>query len=276
MPTLVLPELDLYYAEAGDGPPLLLIHGTQPDADVWGPTFLALARQHRVIAYDRRGFSRSTHAPATDYHTHARDAAALVNGLGAAPATVLGWSWGAIVALELAAYRPELVANLVLVEPALHLKKHPTPGVLWAVLRTELARRLRGDVAAAETFLNWACRRTTSGSEVQRYPGNVREMIRRNAAAIVAEVGAGTGEALTEARIASISCPVMLMVGELSDRAFGQAAQRVQRLLPQGHIVRVPLAGHAVHLDQPEVFVHAVEQVQQEARPSTPGVQSRF
>jgi 3-oxoadipate enol-lactonase len=273
VPTLALPDLDMYYAEAGHGPPLLLIHGTQPDADVWGPTFPQSAHEHRVIAYDRRGFSRSTHAPATDYRTHAADAAAMLEGLGAAPAGVLGWSWGGIVALELAAHRPELVANLVLVEPALHLKKHPTPGVVWAVLQTHLARRLHGDVAAAETFLNWACRRTTGGSALQRYPATPRETIRRNSPAIVAEVGAGTGEALTEARIASISCPVTVVVGELSDAAFGQAAQRVARLLPQCHIVRISQAGHAVHFDQPEAFVHAVEQAQRDAHSTAAGTQ---
>ena len=266
MPTLALPDLELYYAQAGDGPPLVLIHGTQPDADVWGPTFSALAQQHRVIAYDRRGFSRSAHAPATDYRTHAADAAALIERLGAAPAAVLGWSWGGIVALELAAQRPELVANLVLVEPALHLKKHPTPGVLWAVLRTQLARRLRGDVAAAETFLNWACRRTSGGSAVQDYPDALRQAIRCNAAAIVAEVDAGTGEALTEARIAAIACPVTVVVGELSDPALRRAAERVARLLPQAHVARVPRAGHAVHFDQPEAFVQVVEQAQRDAR----------
>src|SRR4051812_23972281 len=106
MPSLALPHLDLYYATAGSGTPLLLIHGTQPDADVWGPAFAAFAHEHRVIAYDRRGFSRSTHAPEPDYRVHAADAAALLEHLDASPATVLGWSWGGLVALELAAQRP--------------------------------------------------------------------------------------------------------------------------------------------------------------------------
>ena len=64
---------------------MLLIHGTQPDADVWGPTFSTLAQHTRVIAYDRRGFSRSTAAASPDYRTHAADAAALLEHLGATP-----------------------------------------------------------------------------------------------------------------------------------------------------------------------------------------------
>src|SRR5712691_10242050 len=46
---------------------LLLIHGTQPDADAWGQLPDLLAARHRVITYDRRGFSRSRHAPIKDY-----------------------------------------------------------------------------------------------------------------------------------------------------------------------------------------------------------------
>jgi pimeloyl-ACP methyl ester carboxylesterase len=151
------------------------------------------------------------------------------------------------------------VRHLVLVEPALHLKKHLTPGVMWAVLKTQLARRLRGDVAAAEAFLNWACRRTSGGSALNDYPAVLRQAIRANAAAIVAEVGAGTGEALTETRIAAITVPVTVIQGELSDPALRNAAQRVARLLPQCQVVHVPNAGHAVHFDQPEAFVRVVE-----------------
>jgi pimeloyl-ACP methyl ester carboxylesterase len=267
MPIAPLADVDLYYLDAGAGPALLLIHGTQPDADVWGPTFAALAQHQRVIAYDRRGFSRSAHAPERDYRIHAADAVALLERLGAAPATVLGWSWGGLVALELAAQRPDVVANLVLVEPAVHLKKHPTLGVVWAVLRTELARRWRGEAAAAETFLNWACCRTTGGNSAHGYPEGLRQVIRRNAAAIVAEVGAGTGESLTEARIASITCPVTVVVGDQSNLAFEKAAHRVARRLRDCHLVRVPHAGHAIHFDQPDAFVQVVLQSQRGARP---------
>ena len=81
---LALDDVGLYYVEAGTGPPILLVHGVQPGADVWGPAFAALARRHRVLAYDRRGFSRSVHPSEPDYRRHAADAAALLERLGAA------------------------------------------------------------------------------------------------------------------------------------------------------------------------------------------------
>ena len=81
---------------------------------------------HRVIAYDRRGFARSSAAPRGVLADQARDAAELLEALGASPATVVGWSAGGVIALDLAASYPERVASLVLAEPAVHLFTHPT------------------------------------------------------------------------------------------------------------------------------------------------------
>src|SRR5690349_15358034 len=111
------PGGQLYYTVQGAGAPMLLIHGTGMNSDFWGPALLELAKQHCVLAYDRRGYSRSFAAPRRDYHTDAEDAAALLQGLGRAPATVVGWSAGGIVALDLAIHHPDLVNGLVLYEP---------------------------------------------------------------------------------------------------------------------------------------------------------------
>jgi pimeloyl-ACP methyl ester carboxylesterase len=67
----------LHYEERGSGPPLLLVHGTGSYADIWSPVLDGLARSYRVIAYDRRGFARSSPAPGGALAEHARDAAAL-------------------------------------------------------------------------------------------------------------------------------------------------------------------------------------------------------
>jgi pimeloyl-ACP methyl ester carboxylesterase len=57
---------DLFVKEAGRGPPVLLIHGIAIDADSWRTVFDDLALEHRVIAYDRRRFSRSRADPVSD------------------------------------------------------------------------------------------------------------------------------------------------------------------------------------------------------------------
>jgi pimeloyl-ACP methyl ester carboxylesterase len=75
MDSVTVDGVDLAYEEHGDGPPLLLVHGTA--ARLWGAVTGELAACGRVIAYDRRGFGASVHAPVSDLARHREDAAAL-------------------------------------------------------------------------------------------------------------------------------------------------------------------------------------------------------
>lgn len=105
----------------GDGRPLLLVHGAAEDAGMLAPQAAAFAaRGRRVITYDRRGTGASTRAdwPGGGVARHADDAADLLRSLDAAPATVLGFSSGGVVAMALAARHPDVVDEVIAWEPA--------------------------------------------------------------------------------------------------------------------------------------------------------------
>src|SRR5688500_7530471 len=108
---------ELRYWEEGDGPPVLFIHGTGTTGDLWREPLADLARDHRVITYHRRGYPQSP-GEASHWRDHGDDAAALIEALRIAPAVVIGYSGGTVVALDLALRRPELVSRLVLLDPA--------------------------------------------------------------------------------------------------------------------------------------------------------------
>lgn len=113
--------MELAHRTAGNGPPLLLIHGGAEDAGMLTPQAEAFAaRGRRVIWYDRRGTGSSTRDgwPAGGVAQHADDAAALLRSLDAVPATVLGFSSGGVVALALAARHPDVVTEAIAWEPA--------------------------------------------------------------------------------------------------------------------------------------------------------------
>jgi pimeloyl-ACP methyl ester carboxylesterase len=258
MASVPIDGVNLNYREHGAGPPLLLIHGNGGGADVWGDTVGALARDFRVIAYDRRGFGRSAHPPVREWRRHGRDAAGLLRALGAAPATVVGWSGGGIAALDLAVTEPALVAALVLAEPPLHAKRHPSARMAAAMIRAQLLRRTRGERAAAECFYRWASRYTTGGCAFDRFPPVLQDAMRESAAATLAELDAGTGEHLTATAIASIRCPVTCLVGELSDPVFPAATRRLAAMLPPAMVIAIPGAGHALHVDRPDEYIAAV------------------
>jgi non-heme chloroperoxidase len=108
----------LFYNDWGSGPPVVLIHGWPLDSDMWEyqSTFLA-SQGLRVVAYDRRGFGRSSQ-PWTgyDYDTLADDLKAVMDGLGLEGATLVGFSMGGgEVARYMSRHNGARVAKAVLV-----------------------------------------------------------------------------------------------------------------------------------------------------------------
>ena len=87
---------ELFYNDWGSGKPVVLIHGWPLDADMWEYQMTALAqRGHRVIAYDRRGFGRSSQPwDGYDYNTLADDLKAVMDHLKLTDATLVGFSMG--------------------------------------------------------------------------------------------------------------------------------------------------------------------------------------
>jgi non-heme chloroperoxidase len=251
--------VSLYYEERGSGPTLHLIHGTGGYADLWSPALDGLARTHRVIAYDRRGFARSSPARAKRLADHTEDAAGLLDALDATPATVIGWSGGGVIALDLAASCPDWVTALVLSEPAVHLLAHPVRCALAMAARSSYQRYVRGDPAlAAATMYRWASGYRTGGNAFDAFPDEWRKQMLAHAGTTVHEMDQMMRPYPKRTAIRSIRCPVTVIEGELSDPVFAKADAFVRHLLPQARLVSLPGAAHMVHIDQPERWVEAV------------------
>lgn len=113
---------DLHVRVAGAGPPLVLLHGLASSSRYWLPHLDRLGSSYRVIAPDLLGFGRSPKPEGATY-TAEEHLAALLAALEPrldGPATLVGHSMGAMLALHLATVRPDLVARLLLVAlPAL-------------------------------------------------------------------------------------------------------------------------------------------------------------
>jgi pimeloyl-ACP methyl ester carboxylesterase len=248
---------DLNFTESGSGDAVLLIHGT--GAAQWGDLPPLLAPTQRVISYDRRSFGASGGPTPDELSDHALDAAALIERLDATPAAVVGWSMGGVIALELAAIRPELVSGLVLIEPPLHAKRRPTLSLAVMIAKVQVLRRVRGDRSAATTFLRWAGWRRDGTTELDRLPAPLREQLLANAGAIVREIDLGTGEHLSTADTEGIRCPVTCLLGAESQPAFARSAARLAELVPSTR-VEGPIAGagHWLQFDAPQQVAAAV------------------
>lgn len=109
----------LRYLEAGDGPPVVLIHGSITTADEMAlALFDDLAPRHRVVAFDRPGHGGSTRGRLEgEPLEQARRLRAGIEALGIERPVLVGHSFGAVVALSYAMEWPDEVAGLVLISP---------------------------------------------------------------------------------------------------------------------------------------------------------------
>jgi pimeloyl-ACP methyl ester carboxylesterase len=110
--------INLRYLEwEGDGSPVVLLHGLTVCAEYWTLTARLLAQEHRVVSVDLRGHGQSDKPDCGyDYQTVASDVEQLCSELGIKGALVAGHSWGAGVALTMAASSPETISQLALVD----------------------------------------------------------------------------------------------------------------------------------------------------------------
>lgn len=105
--------IDIWYATFGSGEPVILLHGGLANADYWGHQVRALAPKYRVVAMDSRGHGRSTRdARPFGYDLMADDVIGLMDALGIPKATIVGWSDGAIIGLDIAQRHPTRIAKL--------------------------------------------------------------------------------------------------------------------------------------------------------------------
>ena len=246
----------LYYEEHGQGDPILCIHGTSTSAMVWRPAAIeALAALGRVIVYDRRGCTRSERPDpyGTSVVQHAEDAAALLVALGAVPAVVIGRSYGGETAIELALRHPDRVRALVLLEAAsLTLDDE---AMRWAEgLRIAVEAAAARDVATvAETFL----RRVLGDAQWESFPEPIRMMAVDNSPAVLAEFRGPWLEA-SEADLARIGVPTLLVAGDASPPALRRVTERMAAAIPNARSVIVG-GGHFIDPGEPDVLAFVGE-----------------
>jgi 2-hydroxymuconate-semialdehyde hydrolase len=106
-----------YFHQAGDGPPLLLVHGSGPGVSAWANWRLVmpkLAEHFQVIAYDQIGFNKTMPVGDVEYgrQTWTRHGLALMETLGIESFDVIGNSMGGAVALSMVAERPEAIGRI--------------------------------------------------------------------------------------------------------------------------------------------------------------------
>jgi pimeloyl-ACP methyl ester carboxylesterase len=237
MPTTTVNGVRLYYALTGDGPPLVLVHGSWGDGASWDLVAPALAQRFRVLIYDRRGHSRSERPPTQgSTEEDVDDLAALIEHLDLAPAHVMGTSSGAALALRLAARRPELVRSVAGHEPPLFdlFVDDPDQGpAMRDALRTfeaVAARLAAGDREAGTRLFAETYSYGTGGWPL--IPPARRQVMVDNAPTFLDETRDPGSWTVDLAALAVIPCPILLTYGDQSLPFLPPVVAKLAAVLP--------------------------------------------
>lgn len=268
------PSVQLHVVEAGPptGEPVILLHGFPEFWYGWRHQIAALARAgRRVVVPDQRGYhwsNKPTSISAYEIRHLVDDVRVLIDDTGCDQTDVIGHDWGAVVAWALAAYSPDRIRRLGILNV-------PHPHVMLETLRTDPVQRIRslyaaffqiprlpewllqyGDGAALALMMRMSSRPDTfSDADMRRYrvawrqPGAVRGMLNWYRAALQTD-------GLRAVPTAPIQPPTLVLWGkqDVALRAH-MASQSVARCA-HGRLVMLHDATHWVQHDLPERVNH--------------------
>lgn len=250
--------MNIHYVEAGEGEPLILIHGFIVSHKEWLPILPLLAKQYRCIALDLPGFGASS-KPAPGQYPFTREAFAgtvadLMSALGLHRAHICGHSMGGSIALTFAADHPELVDKLVAIDSACYpfdlpfKAKLPTLPVIGPIIFKKLyGRSMFVDYFKNEVFNG---RPTMNLEMVEAYYRDFDPPASRDSAyeAMLTSVD----QSSLGPKIPKIKAKTLVVWSE-EDRLFPLAlGQRLSREIPNAELAVLKGCGHAPNEEKPD------------------------
>lgn len=271
-PSIEVNGTKLAVLEQGSGPPIVLVHGGVSDMRSWASQVPVFSKSFRAICYSRRYHKPNAPIPSEapdPIQTHVDDLATLIEHFGAAPAHIVGHSWGGLIALILALQKPAMCRSLVLIEPptvSVHLQIPPKPLPLLKLLLSKPKLGLSIAKLGAGTFAP-AEKAFRNGDDKAALAHFGRGVLGDKAFAELSEEryqqvwdNRGTDRAqalyqgfpdLREAPLSLITMPVLLLSGDSSPAVFRRLNDALAGILPNATHRVIPKASHIVHEDAP-------------------------
>ena len=243
--------LQIAFERAGDGPPLVLLHGVLGDSREWRPQLDALSDEFTVVAWDAPGCGRSSDPPASFRLPDFADClAGFVDALGLRRPHVLGLSFGGGLALELFRRHPRLPRTLVLASayagwagslPREVVEQRLAQGLRDADLPPEQVARAFLPGLVTETAAQ-QLREDLVAMMSEFHPAGLRAMAHAFAEADLRDV------------LPDIDVPTLLLYGDADQRSPLAVAEDLHARIPGSTLVVMPGVGHQSNIEAAERF----------------------
>ena len=257
---------ELAYVEAGQGEPIIFVHGGLQDYRMWTTHLAKFAGRYRAIAYSRRNhFPNDVSAdgmPDSAADVHGEDLAAFVRALGLSKVRIAAHSSGAHAALFFAATHPDMIVSLALNEP-------PATGLLAGV------------PGAAETLKEWGNKQVPAREAVkagdakaaiplfvnvvggpgayERRSDADKKMNMENVDSFHADATTKRPRPVFTCEMAkAITAPALLSSGERSPKFFHLIMDQLEKCLPNRERIVVAGSSHTVPSENPDAYNHAI------------------
>jgi len=265
MPYALTPDkVKLYYEEVGQGTPILFVHEFAGDHRSWEAQLRAFGKRYRCIAYAARGYKPSDvpdDPNAYSYRHVMRDAIAILDHLKIAQAHLIGLSMGGYTVLQVALNHANRVRSMVLAGTG-------SGGERWYTeefhkrsrdLATQFERE--GSAAVAQTYGRGPSRIPFELKDPRgfaEFSGQLAEHDAKGSAHMSRGFqGARPSLYDFENDIHKLSTPALIVVGDEDERCI-EPALYLKNWLSASALAVLPKTGHAVNLEEPDLFNHLV------------------
>jgi pimeloyl-ACP methyl ester carboxylesterase len=250
--TVTVDGLRLAWREAGQGVPLVLLHGIGSASDSWEFQLEHFAPDFRVVAWDAPGYGGSgdfdVETPSAADFADALDR--LLGALGIERCHLVGHSLGALIAAAFSSRHPDWILSLTLANAAAGHGRLD-PAIRAAKLRERLdVLEAHGPAGMAERRASRLVAPDASAEALERVRAvmaRVRPDGYRRAARMLAE-----GDIFAD--LAHIDRPTLVMCGTLDRVTTEDSNRAIAKALPDGRFAALPGLGHASYVESPELF----------------------
>lgn len=223
--------IEMYYAIWGQGEPLILLHGGLANTEYFGNQVPEFAKHYKVIAVNSRGHGRSTrNAEPYSYRLMATDVVALMDHLKIDKASIVGWSDGGIIGIDIALHNPERLNRV------------------FAFGANTNVKGLKPDIDRNPTFAKYIERTGKDYERLSKTPKDFENFVNQ-----IAQMWTTQPDYKPE-ELARITTPIAIADGERDEAIRQEHNVEMSKAIPGAKLVILPGVSHFAMLQNPELF----------------------